>query len=47
MPGAQSVQELEQNLGYMRETIPFKLWDDWKAAGLMEPSAPVPVRADV
>ena len=42
IPGARSVEELKQNLGYLRETIPPALWADLKQAGLIEASAPVP-----
>jgi D-threo-aldose 1-dehydrogenase len=42
IPGARSVGELKQNLGYLREDIPSALWDDLKASGLIEPIAPIP-----
>jgi D-threo-aldose 1-dehydrogenase len=42
IPGAQSVAELQQNLDYMRQKIPLRLWADLKAEGLIDPSAPVP-----
>ena len=47
IPGAQSVEELQQNLAYMREPIPSALWADLKASRLIEPSAPVPSSAGV
>jgi len=42
IPGARSVAELDQNLGYMADAIPAILWDDLKAEGLIEAAAPVP-----
>jgi D-threo-aldose 1-dehydrogenase len=30
IPGARSVDELKQNLGYLREDIPSALWADLK-----------------
>jgi D-threo-aldose 1-dehydrogenase len=45
IPGARSVAELRQNLDYLHQRIPSALWDDLKAEGLIEPSAPVPAGA--
>lgn len=42
IPGARSVGELQQNLAYLGEAIPPALWTDLKAAGLIDPAAPVP-----
>jgi D-threo-aldose 1-dehydrogenase len=42
IPGARSVEELNQNLDYMKQKIPSAFWDDLRAAGLIEPSAPTP-----
>jgi len=42
IPGARSVAELEQNLGYARFPIPGELWSDLKAEGLLAAEAPVP-----
>lgn len=42
IPGARSVEELQQNLDYMRQKIPSVLWDDLKAEGLIEAAAPTP-----
>jgi D-threo-aldose 1-dehydrogenase len=42
IPGARSVAELEQNLGYMAAPIPSALWHDLKAEGLIDAAAPVP-----
>ncbi|MCX5514376.1 pyridoxal 4-dehydrogenase [Kaistia algarum] len=42
IPGARSVGELEQNLAFLKEPVPPALWTDLKAAGLIEPTAPVP-----
>jgi D-threo-aldose 1-dehydrogenase len=42
IPGARSVAELEQNLAYMRWTIPASLWSDLKTEGLVDARAPLP-----
>jgi D-threo-aldose 1-dehydrogenase len=42
IPGARSVEELQQNLDYMRQPIPASLWSDLKREGLVEPAAPLP-----
>jgi D-threo-aldose 1-dehydrogenase len=42
IPGARSVDELKQNLGYLREAIPSALWADLKQARLIEIDAPAP-----
>ncbi|MCX5494526.1 aldo/keto reductase [Kaistia dalseonensis] len=42
IPGARSVGELKQNLGYLRQPIPPALWTDLRQAGLIDPAAPLP-----
>ena len=42
IPGARSVEELQQNLDYMRQPIPASLWSDMKREGLVDPAAPLP-----
>ncbi|WP_413989564.1 aldo/keto reductase [Labrys okinawensis] len=42
IPGARAVAELEQNLAYMRWTIPASLWSDLKTEGLVDAGAPLP-----
>jgi D-threo-aldose 1-dehydrogenase len=42
IPGARSVEELRQNLSWLRQAIPAALWDDLKGAGLIDASAPTP-----
>lgn len=42
IPGARSVAELEQNLGYISWNIPASLWSDLKSAGLVDPASPLP-----
>lgn len=42
IPGARSVEELQQNLAYLRAPIPSALWADLKAEGLLVAGAPVP-----
>ncbi|RKP47799.1 aldo/keto reductase [Pararobbsia silviterrae] len=42
IPGARSVEELEQNLAFMRLPIPADLWRDLKDEGLVDPAAPTP-----
>ena len=43
IPGARSVEELEGNLGFLRQSIPLLFWSDLKSEKLIDPSAPVPV----
>ena len=43
IPGARSIEELKQNLAYLREEIPTALWADLKEAVLIEADAPVPL----
>lgn len=43
IPGAVSREEVAQNLEHMRRPIPPALWDDLRAAGLLDPAAPTPV----
>lgn len=45
IPGARSVPEMEENIRYMRWTIPAALWSDLKTAGLVDPASPLPVGA--
>ena len=42
IPGARSVEELEQNLSYLHWPIPAALWSDLRAQGLIDPAAPLP-----
>lgn len=42
IPGARSVEELQQNLDYMRQPIPASLWSDLKREDLVDPAAPLP-----
>lgn len=42
IPGARSIDELQQNLDYLHQRIPAALWSDLKSAGLIDASAPVP-----
>jgi len=42
IPGARSVEELEQNLAFMQFPIPVALWADLKREGLIDPLAPTP-----
>ncbi|HWK46732.1 MAG TPA: aldo/keto reductase, partial [Stellaceae bacterium] len=42
IPGARSIEELDQNLTYMREKIPAALWTDLEAEGLVDPASPLP-----
>jgi D-threo-aldose 1-dehydrogenase len=42
IPGAQSVEELQQNLDYLQQTIPASLWADLQREGLIDPAAPLP-----
>jgi len=46
IPGARSVAELEQNLGYMQQRIPPALWSDLKASSLIDPNAPIPTKTE-
>jgi D-threo-aldose 1-dehydrogenase len=43
IPGPQSVQELEKNVGWFNASIPSALWRDLKAERLIHPEAPLPV----
>jgi D-threo-aldose 1-dehydrogenase len=45
IPGARSVGELQQNLEYMQQNIPPALWEELKAEGLIDRSAPAPLRS--
>ena len=42
IPGARSVEELKQNIRYLREDIPSSLWTDLKISGLVAEGAPLP-----
>ena len=42
IPGALSIAEVTQNLGYLRHPIPAALWQELQAAGLLAAAAPVP-----
>ena len=42
IPGAQSVDELEQNIAMVRAEIPDMLWSDLKSEGLIPPDAVTP-----
>ena len=42
IPGARSVAELTQNVGYMQQEIPSALWAELKTEGLIAANAPVP-----
>lgn len=42
IPGARSVDELKQNLAYLRFPIPAALWSDLRTQGLIDPAAPLP-----
>lgn len=42
IPGARSVQELADNVGYFEHPIPADFWAELQHAGLIEPTAPVP-----
>lgn len=42
LSGVKSAAELHQNLRMFELPIPARLWDDLKAAGLLDPAAPVP-----
>jgi D-threo-aldose 1-dehydrogenase len=42
LTGARSVEELEQNLAFMRQPIPSDLWAELKSTGLLPAEAPTP-----
>ena len=42
IPGARSVQELRDNIGYFEEKIPADFWAELKHAELIDPTAPIP-----
>lgn len=42
IPGARSVAELQQNMGFLQHPIPFEFWGALKAEGLIDKNAPVP-----
>ena len=42
IPGAESVQELEQNIAMVQADIPSALWEDMKSEGLLPPGAFTP-----
>ena len=42
IPGAESVQELEQNIAMVQADIPSALWDDMKSERLLPPDAVTP-----
>ncbi len=42
IPGALSRAEVVQNLDHLRRPIPPALWEELRAAGLLDPAAPVP-----
>ena len=42
IPGALSIQEVEQNVARLQAKIPGDLWADLKHGKLLEPDAPVP-----
>jgi D-threo-aldose 1-dehydrogenase len=42
IPGARSVQELGDNIGYFEEKIPADFWAELKHAELIDPTAPIP-----
>lgn len=42
IPGGAAPGEVRQNLGYLAERIPPAVWQELKAAGLIEKQAPVP-----
>lgn len=46
IPGARSVEELNQNLGYLHHRIPSALWTDLRNEGLLDRAAPLPGEAD-
>jgi D-threo-aldose 1-dehydrogenase len=42
LTGARSIEELDQNLAFMRQPIPADLWAELKSAGLLPAEAPTP-----
>jgi aryl-alcohol dehydrogenase-like predicted oxidoreductase len=42
IPGARSVQELADNVGYFEQPIPADFWAELQHAELIDPAAPVP-----
>ena len=42
VPGAQSVEELEQNIEMVRQQIPSDVWSEMKSEGLIPSNAPTP-----
>jgi D-threo-aldose 1-dehydrogenase len=42
VPGAQSIDELEQNIAMVQQEIPAGLWSDMRSAGLIPDNAPTP-----
>lgn len=42
VPGAQSIDELEQNIAMVSQEIPAALWSDMRTAGLIPDEAPTP-----
>jgi len=42
VPGAQSIDELEQNIAMVQQKIPAGLWSDMRSAGLIPDNAPTP-----
>ena len=42
LTGARSVEELDQNLAFMRQPIPADLWAELKSTGLLPAEAPTP-----
>ena len=42
LTGARSVEELDQNLAFMRQPIPADLWQELKSEGLLPMEAPTP-----
>jgi D-threo-aldose 1-dehydrogenase len=45
IPGARSVTELEQNLGYLHWAVPPEMWSDLRDEGLIDPASPLPIAA--
>lgn len=42
IPGALSAAEVAQNIAHLRRAIPAALWQELRAEGLLDPTAPVP-----
>ena len=42
IPGAQSIDELEQNIAMVQQEIPVTLWNDMRSEGLIPDDAPTP-----